>query len=246
MLSGAGPGRARLGHPDRAAPVRPGAGLRGSGRPRHPASRSGPGRGHRQAHRAPIRLRPLADKSTLNRLEHAPTAAPARYHKIGHAGAMIERLFVDLLLDAYAMPPEEIVLDLDATDDPLHGSQEGRQTAALSAPRLLWLLLLSPALRLLRRPSAGRHRPLADGARARGRAGSGPGRRRRDRHGSALLQGLPLSDPRHVGPRAAGRVPFAGYCPRPLRGSDRAAAAARWQGSWSPVTARPAPTRASS
>ena len=69
---------------------------------------------------------PLAGKSILNRLEHAPGAAPTRYHKIGHDAAMIERLFVDLFLDAYAMPPEEIVLDLDATDDPLHGSQEGR------------------------------------------------------------------------------------------------------------------------
>ncbi len=69
---------------------------------------------------------PLADKSTLNRLEHAPADAPGRYHKIGHDGAAIERLFVDLFLDAHAKPPREIVLDLDATDDPLHGHQEGR------------------------------------------------------------------------------------------------------------------------
>ena len=69
---------------------------------------------------------PLAGKSTLNRLEHAPAGEPTRYHKIGHDGALIERLFVDLFLDAHAAPPEEIVLDLDATDDPLHGTQEGR------------------------------------------------------------------------------------------------------------------------
>ena len=69
---------------------------------------------------------PLAGKSTLNRLEHAPVGEPTRYHKIGHDGAAIERLFVDLFLDAHATPPEEIVLDLDATDDPLHGAQEGR------------------------------------------------------------------------------------------------------------------------
>ena len=69
---------------------------------------------------------PLAGKSTLNRLEHAPLAEPTRYHKIGHDGALIERLFVDLFLDASKTPPEEIVLDLDATDDPLHGAQEGR------------------------------------------------------------------------------------------------------------------------
>ena len=51
---------------------------------------------------------------------------PTRYHKIGHDGAAIERLFVELFLDAHRAPPEEIVLDLDATDDPLHGRQEGR------------------------------------------------------------------------------------------------------------------------
>ena len=69
---------------------------------------------------------PLAGKSTLNRLEHAPAGAATRYHRIGHDAALIERLFVDLFLDAHAAPPAEIVLDLDATDDPLHGSQEGR------------------------------------------------------------------------------------------------------------------------
>jgi hypothetical protein len=68
---------------------------------------------------------PLAGKSTLNRLEHAPSE-PSRYHKIGHDGAAIERLFVDLFLEAHPTPPQEIILDLDATDDPLHGHQEGR------------------------------------------------------------------------------------------------------------------------
>jgi Transposase DDE domain group 1 len=68
---------------------------------------------------------PLAGKSTLNRLEHAPSE-PARYHKIGHDGAALERLFVNLFLEAHRTPPKEIILDLDATDDPLHGQQEGR------------------------------------------------------------------------------------------------------------------------
>ena len=69
---------------------------------------------------------PLAGKSTLNRLEHAPARAPTRYHKIGHDAGLIERLLVDLFLDAHATAPAELVLDLDATDDPLHGGQEGR------------------------------------------------------------------------------------------------------------------------
>jgi Transposase DDE domain group 1 len=68
---------------------------------------------------------PLAGKSTLNRLEHAPSE-PSRYHKIGHDPAAIEGLFVALFLQAHKTPPKEIILDLDATDDPLHGHQEGR------------------------------------------------------------------------------------------------------------------------
>ena len=68
---------------------------------------------------------PLAGKSTLNRLEHAPSA-PDRYHKIGHDAAAIEGLFVALFLEAHKTPPHQITLDLDATDDPLHGHQEGR------------------------------------------------------------------------------------------------------------------------
>ncbi len=69
---------------------------------------------------------PLAGKSTLNRLEHAPAGEPGRYHRIGHDAAGIEALFVDLFLDAHRSPPRQIILDLDATDIPLHGHQEGR------------------------------------------------------------------------------------------------------------------------
>ena len=70
---------------------------------------------------------PLAGKSTLNRLEHAPAGEPGRYHRIGHDAAAIEALFVDLFLEAHRKgPPRQIILDLDATDVPLHGHQEGR------------------------------------------------------------------------------------------------------------------------
>jgi hypothetical protein len=69
---------------------------------------------------------PLAGKSTLNRLEHAPAGEATRYHRIGHDGQAIEGLFVDLFLEAHDKAPGEIVLDLDATDDPVHGTQEGR------------------------------------------------------------------------------------------------------------------------
>jgi hypothetical protein len=73
---------------------------------------------------------PVAGKSTLSRLEYAPeegpTNAPARYHKISHDGSAIEGLLVDVFLEAHAEAPPAIVLDLDATDSPLHGHQEGR------------------------------------------------------------------------------------------------------------------------
>ncbi|MEE9250156.1 MAG: IS1380 family transposase [Alphaproteobacteria bacterium] len=68
----------------------------------------------------------LAGKSTLNRLEHAPVGGGARYHKIDHDAEALAGLFVDLFLDAHRRAPKRITLDLDATDDPLHGDQEGR------------------------------------------------------------------------------------------------------------------------
>jgi hypothetical protein len=68
----------------------------------------------------------LAGKSTLNRLEQAPLRPDDRYHKIAHDPAALANLFVDLFLEAHKRPPKQIVLDLDATDDPLHGQQEGR------------------------------------------------------------------------------------------------------------------------
>ena len=67
----------------------------------------------------------VAGKSTLNRLELSKPE-PSRYHKISYDAAAVERLFVDLFLEAHRTAPGQITLDLDATDDPLHGEQEGR------------------------------------------------------------------------------------------------------------------------
>ena len=70
----------------------------------------------------------LAGKSTLNRLELTPVRANAgsRYKKIvAHLDAM-QAFFVDVFVQQYLIPPERIVLDVDATDDPLHGHQLGR------------------------------------------------------------------------------------------------------------------------
>ena len=68
---------------------------------------------------------PMAGKSTLNRLELS-RPQPTKYHKISHDETAVEKLFVDLFIEAHGRAPRQIVLDLDATDDPLHGHQEGR------------------------------------------------------------------------------------------------------------------------
>ena len=70
----------------------------------------------------------LASSSTLNRLELTPADADARsrYKKIVYDADAIEEVFIEAFLDSFAQPPEEIVLDFDATDDPIHGEQEGR------------------------------------------------------------------------------------------------------------------------
>src|SRR6476620_12428054 len=68
---------------------------------------------------------PVAGKSTLNRLELSRAEA-TRCRKINHDPAAVDTLFVTRFLDAHAKAPRQIILDLDATDDPLHGQQEGR------------------------------------------------------------------------------------------------------------------------
>ncbi len=72
--------------------------------------------------------KPLAGKSTLNRLElTAPDAtAKSAYKKIVLTPESVDNLFVDVFLESYPKAPEEIILDVDATDDPLHGNQEGK------------------------------------------------------------------------------------------------------------------------
>jgi hypothetical protein len=70
----------------------------------------------------------LAGKSTLNRLELTPVRANrnSRYKKITVARREVEALFVEVFLESDRRPPSMIILDLDATDDPLYGHQPGR------------------------------------------------------------------------------------------------------------------------
>jgi hypothetical protein len=71
------------------------------------------------------RGKPLAGKSTLNRLEGGAVQQD-RYRKISVDEKAVDEFFVKVFLSGHQQAPAEIVLDLDATDDPLHGQQEGR------------------------------------------------------------------------------------------------------------------------
>ena len=70
----------------------------------------------------------LAGKSTLNRLElvGSKEAKADRYKKVTYDEAALDALLVDVFIESHPTPPARIVLDVDATDDPLHGQQEGR------------------------------------------------------------------------------------------------------------------------
>jgi len=72
--------------------------------------------------------RPLASKSTLCRLERTPAtgAERDRYKRIRYDAEAIDELLLDVFLEAHPEAPEQVVLDLDVTDTPLHGRQEGR------------------------------------------------------------------------------------------------------------------------
>jgi hypothetical protein len=67
----------------------------------------------------------LAGKSTLNRLELS-TGMTNRYKKVHYWREALDELLLDLFMESFGAAPEEIVLDLDATDLPLHGTQESR------------------------------------------------------------------------------------------------------------------------
>ena len=78
--------------------------------------------------RASNRGKPLAGKSTLNRLELTPEAGAdgVRYKQVVADFSAMDALLVEVFLESYRTAPEEIILDVDATDDPVHGHRAGR------------------------------------------------------------------------------------------------------------------------
>ena len=107
---------------------------------------------------------PLAGKSTLNRLEHAAKVGTDPYHKITHDPAAIERLFVTLMLDADDEPPRQLIIDLDATHDPIHGEQEGRHFNAFYDCYCYLPLYIFAGRHLLAAKLRSADRDAADGA----------------------------------------------------------------------------------
>src|SRR4051795_8682943 len=69
--------------------------------------------------------RPLAGKSTLNRMELG-NGMPDRYKKITFWKDSIDELLVAVFIESHDQPPEQVIIDVDTTDLPLHGKQEGR------------------------------------------------------------------------------------------------------------------------
>ena len=76
------------------------------------------------AGKADVEDSPLAGKSTLNRLELSD-GTPNRYKKITFWKEGIDEWLVKIFLESHTTAPEEVILDVDATDFPLHGQQEG-------------------------------------------------------------------------------------------------------------------------
>ena len=71
--------------------------------------------------------KPIASSSTLNRLEHGlPDNTEHRYKKITWTEEAIADYLVECGLNRFEQAPKRIILDADATDDPIHGGQEGR------------------------------------------------------------------------------------------------------------------------
>jgi hypothetical protein len=70
----------------------------------------------------------LASSATLGRIENSALglAQTDRYRKLILNFEEVDRLLLDLYIEAHDEPPKEVVLDLDATDAKIHGKQEGR------------------------------------------------------------------------------------------------------------------------
>ena len=111
---------------------------------------------------------PLASKSTLHQLEHAAKVGADPYCKITHDPAAIERMFTTLMIEAHerldAEPPRQLIIDLDATHDPIHSAQEGRHVNAFYNCDCYLSLCIFAGRHLLSAKHRSANRNAADGA----------------------------------------------------------------------------------
>ena len=144
----------------------------------------------------------LAGKSTLSRLEHAPAGGrPDRYRRICHDPEKLQDVLAELFIDSWqGLPPERLVLDIDSTDDPVHGRREGR-----FFPRLLRPLLPPAAVHPLRGTPALRPAQAGQRRSRRGCDRAARPRRRPAPPGVAMAEG-PGPDRFRVCPRGTDGV----------------------------------------
>ena len=103
---------------------------------------------------------PLAGKSTLSRLEHAPAGGkPSRYAKIDHDPEKLQDVLAESFIDSWqGLPPSRLVLDIDSTDDEVHGRQEGPVLPRLLQPSTASCRCTSPVADARSSPCSGRQR----------------------------------------------------------------------------------------
>lgn len=108
----------------------------------------------------------LASKSTLNRIELS-TEETDPYKKVRYRQEAIDQLLVRLFIESQASAPEELVLDLDVTDLPLHGHQEGRFFTAITTITVICRCMSFAASICCARDCGRRTRMLRPGAKKR-------------------------------------------------------------------------------
>jgi len=113
---------------------------------------------------------PLAGKSTMNRLEHAPGDGCSRYHKIGCDREALQDVFVDVFLDAHGKAPREIVLDLDAT--PCTATRKAGSSTAIMTVTVICRSMCSAAVSCWRQNCGARTSTPRPAPRTRWRASS--------------------------------------------------------------------------
>jgi hypothetical protein len=85
---------------------------------------------------APTMILSLTASGAAVNVTSGVSLEPTRYHRISHNPVAIKRLLVDLFVEAHARAPKQIILDLDATDDPRERGIDRALEYRTRAPKL--------------------------------------------------------------------------------------------------------------